>query len=231
MAEGRLPMWLPTSSTLQQLEHADSIEEIRERLAQGTLGPVEVGLLSPEVTRIVMPAGGGVAGQPVCAYLVVTSGSCSSIRATRPGRRSIARSRLPPTAAAPSTPWPSPTSIPTMPAAPRPSPTGLASRSSRVRGRASLAPCRPGAGRPGPVPAGDVDLRAVHAPGPRPDHLAFLGDGGAFVLTGDLDGTRGARSILGPPDNTAWTASQERLAELAPNAVRLAGHPTTTEAV
>ena len=26
--------------------------------------------MSPEVTRVVMPAGGGVAGQPVCAYLV-----------------------------------------------------------------------------------------------------------------------------------------------------------------
>ncbi len=70
MADGRLAMWLPTSTTLQQLEHVGSIEEIRERLAPGPLGAIEVDELSPEVTRIVMPAGGGVAGQPVCAYLV-----------------------------------------------------------------------------------------------------------------------------------------------------------------
>ena len=70
MADGRLAMWLPTSTTLQQLEQATSIEEIRDRLAPAPLGAVEVERLSPGVTRIVMPAGGGVAGQPVCAYLV-----------------------------------------------------------------------------------------------------------------------------------------------------------------
>ena len=63
-------MWLPTSTTLQQLEHVRSIDEIRERLAPGPLGAIEVEEVSPDVTRIVMPAGGGVAGQPVCAYLV-----------------------------------------------------------------------------------------------------------------------------------------------------------------
>ena len=38
MADGRLAMWLPTSTTLQQLEQATSIEEIRERLAPGLAG-------------------------------------------------------------------------------------------------------------------------------------------------------------------------------------------------
>ncbi len=70
MADGRLAMWLPTSTTLQQLEHATSIEEIAERLAPRSLADVEVEPLSGDVTRIVMPAGGGVAGQPVCSYLV-----------------------------------------------------------------------------------------------------------------------------------------------------------------
>ena len=40
------------------------------RLAPGRLGPIEVAEPVHGVTRIVMPAGGGVAGQPVCAYLV-----------------------------------------------------------------------------------------------------------------------------------------------------------------
>ena len=35
MAAGDLGMWLPTSTTLMQLEHASSIEEIAERLAPG----------------------------------------------------------------------------------------------------------------------------------------------------------------------------------------------------
>ena len=70
MAAGRLAMWLPTSTTLQQLEHAGSIEEIRARLAPGPLGPIEVTEPADGVRRIVMPAGGGVAGQPVSAYLV-----------------------------------------------------------------------------------------------------------------------------------------------------------------
>ena len=42
MADGRLAMWLPTSTTLQQLEHVRSIEEIRARLSPGPLGEIEV---------------------------------------------------------------------------------------------------------------------------------------------------------------------------------------------
>ncbi len=70
MADGGIGMWLPTSATLQQLEHAGSVGEMRERLAPGRLGSIEVEELTPAITRIVMPAGGGVAGQPVNAYLV-----------------------------------------------------------------------------------------------------------------------------------------------------------------
>ena len=72
MAAGRLAMWLPTSSTLQQLEHAPSIDAIGARLAPGRLGTVVVEDVMPGVVRIEMPAGGGVAGQPVHAYLVGT---------------------------------------------------------------------------------------------------------------------------------------------------------------
>src|SRR5688572_26301829 len=42
MAAGDLGMWLPTSTTLMQLTHAGSIEEIEERLAPGRLGEVAV---------------------------------------------------------------------------------------------------------------------------------------------------------------------------------------------
>jgi glyoxylase-like metal-dependent hydrolase (beta-lactamase superfamily II) len=96
----------------------------------------------------------------------------------------------------------------------------------------------PGGGRPLPyavreladlerLDAGDVGLRAVLTPGPRPDHVAYIPDQGQFVLAGDLDGPRGARAILGPPDEGAWAASIERLAGLATTARRLTGHPST----
>ena len=71
MADGRLTLWLPTSTTLQQLEHVASIDEIRDaaRARAARLGPGRR-TVDDAIIRIVMPAGGGVAGQPVCAYLV-----------------------------------------------------------------------------------------------------------------------------------------------------------------
>ncbi len=70
MAAGDLGLWLPTSTTLQQLQHVQTFDEIRSRLAPGPLGSIEVDDPAEDVVRIVMPAGGGVAGQPVNAYLV-----------------------------------------------------------------------------------------------------------------------------------------------------------------
>ena len=230
MAEGRLGMWVPTSATLQQIEHARSIEEIRERLSPLALAPIEVEAVSAEVTRIVMPAGGGVAGQPVCAYLVgrrrfvlVDPGDPTGpafdraieIAAERGGAiEAVALTNV------------------------DPDHTASAEGIAQLLGVPILA--GPGAGRPLPYtvreladmeafPAGDVPLRAVLAPGPRPDHIAFIGE--TFALTGDLDGTRGARSIPGPSDEAAWATSRERVAGLVPRDRWLAGHPRTFEAV
>ncbi len=232
MAEGRLAMWIPTSSTLQQLEHARSIEEIRERLAPGPLGEVVVEELPPEAMRIVMPAGGGVAGQPVSSYLVgrrrlvlIDPGDPTGpaldraieIAAARDGViEAVALTHVDPDHAA-----------------------GAEAAAERL-GIGVLA--GPGAGRSLPYPVreladlealgvGDVGLRAVHAPGPRPDHVVFLADDGAFVVTGDLDGVRGARSIPGRPDPAAWAASLERVATLASTARRLPGHPPPVDPV
>jgi glyoxylase-like metal-dependent hydrolase (beta-lactamase superfamily II)/8-oxo-dGTP pyrophosphatase MutT (NUDIX family) len=228
MADGRMTLWLPTSTTLQQLEHVRSIEEIRTQLAPGRLGSVVEEEVAPGVTRIVMPAGGGVAGQPVCAYLIgrrrfvlVDPGDPTgpgldravTLASGRGGTiEAVALTHVEPDHAAGA--------------------EGLA----ETLGIEVLV--GPGGGRPLPYPvrkvadgevltAGDVPLRVMQTPGPRPDHLAFVGRGGGgrdFVLTGDLDGVRGARSIPGPPDPAAWTASLERVARLAPGARRLAGH-------
>ncbi len=77
----------------------------------------------------------------------------------------------------------------------------------------------------GTVPAGDVAMRAVLTPGPRPDHVAFIVGDGAVVIADDLDGRRGARSIVGPVDADALASSRERLRGLAPSAMWLSGHP------
>jgi glyoxylase-like metal-dependent hydrolase (beta-lactamase superfamily II)/8-oxo-dGTP pyrophosphatase MutT (NUDIX family) len=235
MADGVMTLWLPTSTTLQQLEHVRSIDEIRIRLAPGPLGAVGVDEPAPGVTRIVMPAGGGVAGQPVCAYLVghrrfvlVDPGDPTGpgleralgLAAEHGGAiEAIALTHVDADHAAGA--------------------EGIA------EGLGIEVLTGPGGGRPLPYPvreladgedltAGDVPLRILHAPGPRPDHLVFVGPDagdGRFVLVGDLDGARGGRSIPGPPDAVAWTASLERVAREASGARRLPGHPSVPDAI
>ncbi len=227
MADGSITMWPPTSTTLQQLAFAGSIPEIRERLAPGRLGPVVVESLSPDVTRIVMPAGGGVAGQPVSAYLVgrrrhvlIDPGDPTGPALDRAIELAAARGG-------------------TIDA------IVLTHVDADHAGGAETLVARlgipiltgPGGGAPlthavreltdgEPLDVGDVALQAILTPGPRTDHVAFLVADGAFVVIGDLDGVRGARSIPGPPDPDAWAASLDRVARLAPNATRLTGHPT-----
>ncbi len=182
-----------------------------------------------------MPAGGGVAGQPVCSYLVgrrrfvlVDPGDPTgpalervlAIAAERDGAiEAIALTQVDADHAAGA--------------------EGLAEQ----LGIEVLT--GPGGGRPLPyavrelgdrevVPVGDVPLTAVHAPGPRPDHLVFVGPDSSsarFVVVGDLDGERGARSITGPPDRAAWASSLERVERLADGARRLTGHPSRRGAI
>jgi glyoxylase-like metal-dependent hydrolase (beta-lactamase superfamily II) len=218
-------MWLPTSTTLEQLAHASSIEEIGERLAPGRLGEVVVEDVAADVTRIEMPAGGGVAGQPVNAYLIgrtelvlVDPGDPTGdaldraieVVAVRRGRiAAIALTHADPDHAA-----------------------GAEAVAEQL-GIAVLV--GPGGGRFLPyetqelgdgevVGLGDVPLRVVATPGPRSDHVAFVVGEGSDVIAGDLDGVRGVRSILGPPDEAAWQRSVAALRSVAPEARWLPGH-------
>jgi glyoxylase-like metal-dependent hydrolase (beta-lactamase superfamily II)/8-oxo-dGTP pyrophosphatase MutT (NUDIX family) len=224
MADGRIGLWLPTSSTLQQLEHLADVADIA-RLAPGPLGEVVVDEPAAEVIRVVMPAGGGVAGQPVCSYLVghrrfvlVDPGDPTGpalersleIVAVRAGEISaIALTHADPDHHAGA--------------------EGLAER----LGIPVLA--GPGAGRRLPyavievgehdvVQVGDVPLQVIPMPGPRPDHIAFFDLVGGVAFTGDLDGRRGARMIPRPSDDAAWATSRARLDAIDPQ-IRLGGHP------
>ena len=226
MAREELAMWLPTSTTLVQLLHATSIDEVRSELAQGRLGQVEVEVISDEIVRIGMPAGGGVAGQPVEAYLVgrqrfvlIDPGDptgpgldrAMDEAAKRGGRiEAIALTCAEPDHAG-----------------------GAESLREQLgievlvgRGGGRYLPHRVvelGDGLT--VDAGDVPLRVVATPGLEPEGLAFVVGEGQFAVTGDLDGRRGARSIFGPVDEAAWQQSVERLRAVAPDARWLGGHP------
>lgn len=231
MASDRLGMWLPTSATLQQLEHARSIEEIRERLApRGPAGPIRVDDVATGVVRIEMPAGGGVCGQPVHAYLV----GASAMVLVDPGdptgpaldqALAIAADRGASVIAVALT-------------SPDPDHAGGA---EAIREALDVPVyVGPGGGHDLPyrvteigdgavIEAGAMALRAVATPGPRPEHLAFIVEDAAGVpiaaLVGDLDGVRGARSLPGPADDAAWADSVARLRSAAPTVPWFGGHP------
>jgi len=224
MADGLIGLWLPTSSTLQQLEHLTDPADLT-RIAPGGVGDIVVDEPASDVVRVVMPAGGGVAGQPVCAYLVgqrrfvlVDPGDptgpalerCLEVVSARGGAiAAIALTHADPDHHGGA--------------------EGLAER----LGVPVLA--GPGAARRLPyeivevgdgdvIHVGDVPLQVVATPGPRPDHLCFFDAIGGVALIGDLDGRRGARMLPGPSDEDAWASSRSRLDALSPN-VRLGGHP------
>jgi len=229
MAAGEIGMWVPTSATLQQLEHARSVDEMRDRLSPGVLGAIEVETIAPAITRIAMPAGGGVAGQPVFAYLVgrerlvvVDPGDPTgpgldraiALAAERNGTiAAIALTHADPDHAAGAEALAELLGVPIL--------AGPGSGDQLPYAVTTVADL-------GPIDACDVPLLAVHAPGPRVDHVAFIvGEPGSprFVIGGDLDGRRGARAIVAPWDAPAASRSLARIANLAPEADWLSGHP------
>jgi len=227
MAVGRLEMWPPTSVTLQQLEHAGSMKEVREHLTPGSLGDVVIESMGADVLRIQMPAGGGVAGQPVNAYLVgrtslvlVDPGdptgpaldAAIQVAAARGGRiEAVALTHVDPDHGGGAVAVADQLQIPI--------------HASDRRARDIPYPVSAVADG-APLPAGDVPLVAVATPGPTVDHLAFIVGDGESIVSGDLDGLRGARSIPGPVDEEAWRTSTARLRARLPDARWLPGHPS-----
>ena len=230
MARGELGMWLPTSTTLTQLLHVSSIDEIRARLAPGRLGEVGVEEIGEDIVRIEMPAGGGVAGQPVNAYLVgrerfvlidpgdpTGPGLDRAIEeaARRGGRiEAIALTSAEPDHAGGAE------SLREQ--------LGIEVHVGRHGGRHLpyvVAEVEDGAS----IDAGDVPVRVVSTPGLVPEGLAFVIGEGQFVVTGDLDGGRGARMFPGPIDDEAWRASVARVHAAAPDARWLGGHPSPVD--
>jgi glyoxylase-like metal-dependent hydrolase (beta-lactamase superfamily II)/8-oxo-dGTP pyrophosphatase MutT (NUDIX family) len=225
MADGDLDMWLPTSTTLTQLAFVESIDEIRNCLAPGPLDDVEVDEMATDIVRISLPAGGGVAGQPVHAYLVgrqrfvlidpgdpTGPGLDRSVEEAR--RRGGTIEAIALTCAEPDHAGGAEALREQL---------GVEVSVGRSGGR-YLPYVVNEIGDGSVIDAGDVPLRVVAAPGLEPEAVAFVVGDGQFAVTGDLDGGRGARSIFGPVDKEAWQHSVAHLAEVAPDATWLGGH-------
>ena len=227
MAVGELAMWLPTSTTLTQLVNVVSVDDIRSRLSPGKLGEVDVEEIHDEIVRIEMPAGGGVAGQPVNAYLVgherfllidpgdpTGPGLDRAIEeaARRGGRiEAIALTSADPDHAGGAE------SLREQ--------LGIEVHVGRRGGRHlpyTVVEVEDGES----IDPGDVRVRVVSTPGLAPEGLAFVIGEGQFAVTGDLDGVRGVRSVFGPIDEHAWRASVARVYAAAPDARWLTGHPS-----
>ena len=228
MAADDLAMWVPTSATLQQLEHMSGLAEIRQRIVPGTVAAPRVVAERPGITRVVVSGAGAVPGQTVNTYLVgrrrlviVDPGDPSDEAATAvlevAGASAgeivaIALTHVDPDHAAGA--------------------EGLALR-LKLPIYAGL-----GGGRPLPytvheladgvrITDGDVGLEAIATPGVRPDHVAYAvaadGEGGSPIISGDLIGSRADRAVLGPVDDAARAASIDRLAARR-QAVLFPGH-------
>jgi glyoxylase-like metal-dependent hydrolase (beta-lactamase superfamily II) len=195
-------------------------------MAVGRLGSVEVSSVADDVIRISMPAGGGVAGQPVWSYLVgrrrlvlIDPGDPTGEGLDRAAEEARARDgeivAIALTHADPDH---------VAGAEGLREQLGIDVFVGRGGGRYlphSVAELDDGA----VLNAGDVPLRVVATPGPAPEHLAYVVGDGQFAMTGDLDGRRGGRSVLGPPDVDAWARSEAVLRSVAPHATWLGGHP------
>jgi glyoxylase-like metal-dependent hydrolase (beta-lactamase superfamily II)/8-oxo-dGTP pyrophosphatase MutT (NUDIX family) len=228
LARGELPMWPPTTTTLQQLEHVASFGEIRARLAASLDAeperPPRAEPVAAAVVRVELAGAGGVPGQTVNAWLVgrrelvaIDPGDPSEAAvdalvaaAARAGGRiaAICLTHVDPDHAAGCEALAQRTGAPILvgPGGAAPLPNAVSELADGQR-----------------LAAGDIEL-VVHAtPGPRLDHVALEIVGRGIVAAGDLVGGRAARAVLGPPDTLAWRASLERLVALQP-AVLLPGH-------
>lgn len=216
LARGTIPMWMPTSSNLQRLEHLADPAELG-RLASGASGLPEAATIAPDVVRIAQPGGAGVDGLSVNAYLV----GGRELIAIDPGDPSEeALLAIVETAAAEGS---------TIGAVALTSadPDHAGGAEHLREGLGLVVHGGLGAGLPLPfevgeladgarVPSGDVRAMALAAPGPRPDHVFYWVPGSRTAIVGDLVGDPPARSIQGPPDVAGWRRSLDRLAALGP---------------
>ena len=215
-AAGDIGLWLPTSATLQQLEHVADWTTVVERLGPGPTGDIRVVTEVPDLTRIDLPGAGGVAGERVNAYVVgrrevavVDPGDPSEaaldaivelVRRRSGTIRAVVLTHADPDHHAGAEALATTLDIPIY--APNEA-TGLLPSHVEALSDGRL------------VPGVDVPLRTVTTPGHRPGHLSLvLAD--RSIIAGDVVGPGPARSVLGAPDVGSWLGSLDRLEAIGP---------------
>jgi ribonuclease/clavin/mitogillin len=219
MADGEIAMWVPTSTTLQQLEYAPTLDEIRRSVVHGPVAAPHVIVERQDLARIVASGAGGVPGQTVNMYLL----GRHDVVVFDPGDPSDEAARALIDAAAQ--------------LGGRPALIALTSTEpDHAAGAEGLAlrlgipiAAGPGAARAVPYEIREladgeqlsldaVTVTAVTTPGPRPEQVAYItSESGAperLAFVGDLLGGRAAGAILAPGDQATWRASLERLGTL-----------------
>jgi 8-oxo-dGTP pyrophosphatase MutT (NUDIX family)/glyoxylase-like metal-dependent hydrolase (beta-lactamase superfamily II) len=236
MAAGRIELWTPTSTTLQQLAPARDLDDVRRHCSPRVVGaageatggePDPVPCIDqphPLVTRVHLRGAGGIPGQGVDAFLVgrdrvvvVDPGDPNDEAATAIlGAAAVRGSRI----------------VGILLTAPVPDHAagaeGLALR-LRVPVHAGSGAHRVLVSDITPLADGDLVELAdtpirVHAtPGTHVDHLAFEVVAAGAVLVGDLEGPGPSRAIPEPVDRAALARSRARIGAL-PGRTRLAAH-------
>jgi glyoxylase-like metal-dependent hydrolase (beta-lactamase superfamily II)/8-oxo-dGTP pyrophosphatase MutT (NUDIX family) len=223
-AAGEIGLWVPTSTTLQQLEHVRSMVDIRTRLAPGEPQPIRLEGAATDIVRVVLPSAGGVDGQEVNGYVIgrrdlvvvdpgdPSDAAADAFLAIATGREAkivgIVLTSIEPDHAAGAEALAGRISVPVF----------------AGTGASRWLPNEVAELRDGDViPVGDVSLTTLASPGPRPEALAFVAADSGLVLVGDLVGPGASRAIVGPPDPAAWIASLDRVVALAPRTL-LPGH-------
>jgi 8-oxo-dGTP pyrophosphatase MutT (NUDIX family) len=224
MAAGRIDLWPPTSTTLQQLAPAHDLEDVRRHLEpMDAARPPAVERLGPAVSRITFGGAGGIPGQAVDAYVVgrtrlvvVDPGDPSDEAAetvvdlaARDGAR-IAAILL--TAPVPDHAAGAETLALRLDVPILASPGASAVLSSEIVAIEDADV----------LGFADLEIRVHATPGTHADHLAFELPSEDVVLVGDLDGPGPSRAIPEPVDEAAVSRSRGRVERLG--RTRLAAH-------
>jgi glyoxylase-like metal-dependent hydrolase (beta-lactamase superfamily II)/8-oxo-dGTP pyrophosphatase MutT (NUDIX family) len=217
-AAGRIELWPPTSTTLQQLAAARALADVAAYLAPRTpVRPVVVETLGPALARVRLTGAGAIAGQAVNAYVagrrrmvVVDPGDPSdeaaeavlALAAARGGEIvGVLLTSPAPDHAAGATAITNRVDVPVL-AGP---------------GAADVlwGPVRT-VGEGETIDLADVPIVAHLTPGSDPCHVAYELPEARAVLVGDLFGPGPSRSIPEPPDAAALERSMAQIAGLGP---------------
>ncbi len=220
MADGRIELWTPTSTTLQQLAAATGIDDARRYLtpapdaAPSTRSPV-IDRPAPSLARVRFHGAGAIAGQAVDTYLVGDR-RLAVVDPGDPGDEAVEAilrvaeglgARI--AAVLLTAPVPDHAAGAESLALRLGIPVRAAGGARRVL-VSDIEPLIDGE----VLPDADVPIRVHATPGTHPDHVAFEVRAAGAVLVGDLEGPGPSRTIPVAVDGDALARSRAKVGAL-----------------